>query len=128
MPPGTEALILLLKPHERVWARRLSERLTRWAKRGEYRRALQKGLTTAGVIKVVACAPEGRWEGVLHVADGGLATSYLPMLAARQLAERKLDAVGLVTPIDVFEPTATFRELAALGWPLEVRESQSAQR
>ena len=128
IPPGTEALIRLLKPHERAWARRLFERLTRWAQRGEYRRALQKGLTSAGVIKVVARAPQGRWEAILHVADGGLATSYLPVLAARQLAEGKLDAVGLVTPIDVFEPTATFRELAALGWPLEVRESQAAQR
>jgi hypothetical protein len=121
IPPGTDTLIRLLKPHRRAWARLLFERLTRWAMRAEHRRGLEKGLTTAGVIKVVARAPEGRWEATLRVTDGGLATAYLPVLAARQIAEGRLDAVGIVTPINVFEPAATFRELADLGWPLDVR-------
>jgi hypothetical protein len=118
--PGTGTLIRLLKPHKRAWAYRLFERLTRWTMRSEYRRALKKGLTTAGVIKVVARSAQARWEGTVRIEDGGLATAYLPVLAAKQLAEGRLDRAGLVTPIDVFEPGATFRELSELGWELHI--------
>jgi hypothetical protein len=123
VPPGADALLRLLKPHERDWARRLFERLMRWTLRGEYRRGVKRGLTTAGVIKVAARAAEGRWEGTMHVEDGGLATAYLPVLAAKRLAEGRLEQVGLLTPIDVFDPSETFRELSALGWRAELQVS-----
>jgi hypothetical protein len=122
IPPGTSALIRLLKPHKRDWAYRLFERMTRWAMRGEYRRAVKKGLTTEGVVKVVVRSPDASWEGTARVEDGGLGTAYLPVLAAKRLAEGRLDWVGLATPIEVFEPAETFRELTELGWKVEIHE------
>jgi putative NADH-flavin reductase len=121
VPPGMNTMIRLLKPHRRKWAHRLFAALVRQTMRGEYRRAVKKGLTTAGVIKLVARSPRAQWEAILPVDDGGLATAFLPVLAAKQRAEGRLEHTGLVTPIDVFEPSATFSELAALGWVLQIQ-------
>jgi len=123
VPPGTAALLRLLKPHERNWAYRLFERLTRWAIRREHRDAVKEGLTTEGVLKVVVRSPDASWEGTARVENGGVATAYLPVLAAKRFAEGRLDWAGLGTPIDIFEPDATFRELAHLGWRVEIEEA-----
>ncbi len=125
IPPGMETLLRLLKPHKREWAYRLFVPLTRWAMRGEFRRAVKKGLTTEAIIKVVVRSTRDRWEGTLRVEDGGVATAYLPVLAAKQLAEGRLTRTGLVTPVDVFELDATFRELEELGWKLSLQESSA---
>lgn len=122
VPPGTGALIRLLKPHQRNWGYRFFHRLTRWAMRDEYRRAVKKGLTTEGALKVVVRSPEECWQATARVEDGGRATAYLPVLAATRFAEGRLDLVGLGTPLDVFEPDATFNDLAALGWNVDIAE------
>lgn len=123
VPPGLNAAIRLLKPHKRAWAQRLFEPLVRATMRSEYRRGVKQGLTTAGLIKVVARGPGGGGEATLSVEDGGLATAFLPVLVSKQLAEGRLDRSGLVTPIDVFEPVGTFGELADLGWECRIQES-----
>lgn len=125
IPPGTFALIRILKPHRRPWAYRLLKRLTERIVRDDYERGVKKGLTAEGILKIIACGGGHRWEATVTCDDGFVATAYLPVIAAKRFAEGRLSEAGLVTPLDVFEWEGLMSEIAELGWPLRIQEQVS---
>lgn len=122
IPPGTFALIRILKPHRRPWAYRLLKRLTERIVRHDYERSVKKGLTAEGVLKIIARGGGRTWEATVTFDDGFVATAYLPVIAARRFTEGLLSESGLVTPLDIFDDEGLMREMAELGWPLRLHE------
>jgi hypothetical protein len=118
IPPGFFSLIRLLKPQRREWAYWVIRKVTDWVSRREYTHAINRGLDPGCVLKVAARNAEQVWEEVAWFSDGGVATSYLPVLTAKRFFEGQLKGLGLLTPVDLFEPEDVFEGLSEMGWPL----------
>jgi len=89
----------------------------------DYARAVAKGITVEALVRVIVQGAGKRWQATLRFPEGGgIATAYLPVLAAKRWLERRFEHVGLVTPIDAFTPETLFRDMAELGWHLDLEE------
>ena len=127
IPPVLFTLIRLLQPHRRPWAYRLLRRLSEATLARDYERGLAKGVPVDALVRVSLAAGSQRWRATLRLPEGGAApTAYLPVLAARRFLAGRLEHVGLVTPIEAFPHEALFREIAELGWKLDLEESADA--
>ncbi len=126
-PPGYFHLVRLLAPARRPWAYRLLHRFASWVNERDYHRARKRGVDCEGLLQVEVKGPSAKWIGTIRFADVGIATAYLPVLAAKQIAEGHCKATGLLTPLDLFPPRSTLREFAAMDWPLPLQEQLQQQ-
>jgi hypothetical protein len=90
----------------------------------DYERALARGVPADALLRVTLSAASQRWRATLRMPEGAAApTAYLPALAARRFLEGRFEHVGLVTSVEAFPHEASLREIAELGWKLDLEES-----
>ena len=122
-PPGLFSLIGMLKAHKRKWAYRLLERIVSHIVRKSYADAVKKGFTPGGYIQITAKSRNMTLQNLIPFEDGGTATSYLPVLAARRLFQNKIQKTGLLTVLELFNLDTVLNECRHLGWPIQIEEN-----
>ena len=122
-PPGIFSLIGMLKAHKRKWAYHILERIVSRIVRQSYKEAVRGGFTPGGYIQINVKNDCMTLRNRIPFEDGGKATSYLPVIAARRIMQNKVKKTGLLTVLDIFDPDMVINECADLGWLVNIEEN-----
>lgn len=105
LPTWLLGLIRRLQPHRRPWAYKLIESVMRRINDAETRKAVAEGIGPEGLLWVAAHNRDCEQSAWIRYQDGAIATALLPVQIAQVLLSGGKDHTGLLTPLDLIDPT-----------------------
>jgi hypothetical protein len=118
VPFGLGILVKMFKPHKREWAYKQFAKLVHSTMDSDYDRVMKESLGVESMMLVRVAGAAEAWEATMTFPQGGgVAASYMAVLAAKRVLEESVRKAGLVTPADgIATPAELLKHMRETGW------------